>query len=97
MLDIKKQDLEIIETILNQHFPDYNIWAFGSRVSGKAKKYSDIDLLLIGSKKISFNDIEKAKEDFMESDISIRVDLLDWNSIDENFRKIIQKNYIVIK
>jgi hypothetical protein len=97
MLYIKKQDLEIIETILNQHFPDYNIWAFGSRVSGKAKKYSDIDLLLIGSKKISFNDIEKAKEDFMESDISIRVDLLDWNSIDENFRKIIQKNYIVIK
>ena len=36
-LDIKSEELAIVKTILQQLVPDYTVWAFGSRVKGKAK------------------------------------------------------------
>jgi uncharacterized protein len=97
MLDIKKEDLEIINRILDKYFADFEVWAFGSRVKGTAKITSDIDLVVVSKEKLEFGKIDIVKEEFMESNISIRVDLLDWNLLDENFKKIIKNNYFVIK
>jgi len=39
-------ELAIVKAILARHVPDAVVWVFGSRATGKAKKYSDLDLCI---------------------------------------------------
>lgn len=96
-LDIKSEELAIVKTILQQLVPDYTVWAFGSRVKRKAKKYSDLDLAIISEEPLDFLERDRLKEAFSESDLPWRVDLLDWATTSEDFREIIRKVYVVIQ
>jgi len=40
-LDLSAAHLAIVCDILKRHIPHYTVWAFGSRVTGNAKPYSD--------------------------------------------------------
>ena len=52
MIDLSPQHLQTVRAILGQHVPNCEVRAFGSRVSGAAKSYSDLDLAVVaGSKK----------------------------------------------
>ena len=88
MVIIEKKHLEILKNILKKY--SYNFYAYGSRVTGENRKYSDLDLCYreeIPTKIIS--DIREALE---ESDIPFRVDLVYWNDMPEGFQKLIEKN-----
>jgi hypothetical protein len=37
------------------------------------------------------------KEDFSESDLPFKVDIIDWTSISDDLKKIIQKTYQIIQ
>lgn len=89
--------MEIIYKILRSRVPDREVRVFGSRVSGTVKKYSDIDIVVIGKTKLSENVLYSLKEDFRESDLPFRVDVLDWNGISKKFQRIIEKKYEVIQ
>lgn len=65
--------------------------AFGSCVSGMAKLYSDLDLVIMGEHKIDTTTLMNLKEDFADSDIPFRVEILDWHDIKNEFRKIIEQ------
>jgi uncharacterized protein len=54
MIDITDKNLNIVKKILAKHVPNYEVWAFGSRVSGKAKKFSDLDLVIINNRRFLF-------------------------------------------
>ena len=97
MIDIAPQHLEIIKGILKKHIPDCQVRIFGSRINGAAKKYSDLDLVIIGKTKVPKKIIYLLREDFQESDLPFRVEIMDWQAISEDFRKIIQKQYEVIQ
>lgn len=62
---------------------------FGSRVSGKEKEYSDIDLVIIGNKKLDFDTLRLLREAFADSVLPMRVDVLDWHAMSETFRNVI--------
>jgi predicted nucleotidyltransferase len=48
-LDMRPEHWQIVQDILRQHAPRYEVWAFGSRVKGKAKQHSDLDLAIIST------------------------------------------------
>lgn len=96
MIDVFPEHLKIILDILKRFAPLYEVRAFGSRCNGKAKKYSDLDLAIVGSEKIDLKILADIKEAFEESNLPYRVDVLDWNVISDNFRKIIDEKYEVI-
>ena len=48
-LAIDPPQMRIVQNILRQHVPERLVWAFGSRATGQAKPYSDLDLAIIGS------------------------------------------------
>ena len=56
----------------------------GSRVKGNPKKFSDIDLCFI--EKIPGNVQSHIDEDFEESDLPYKVDVMDWHACDEAFK-----------
>ena len=96
-IDLISNDLKEVIRILNDCVPEYDVWAFGSRVEGRAKTYSDLDLAIITDGTMSLSKKADLKNAFDESDMTIKVDFIDWSSINEGFRKIIKKRYIPIQ
>ncbi len=97
MIDLNPKHLKTIQYILAEYIPDYEVRAFGSRVKWTAKDYSDLDLAVVGNKPLSFKQKGQLAEAFEESNLPIRVDVLDWQSISEGFRQVILERYEVIQ
>ncbi len=97
MIDITPIHLETVKRILAERVPDCEVRAFGSRVSGTAKDYSDLDLAVVGAQALDTDVMRLLNEAFQESDLPFRVDLLDWHAISESFRKVIQAQYEVLQ
>ena len=95
-LVIDETDLAIVKAILVRHLPDAVVWVFGSRATGKAKKYSDLDLCIKAREQLSLNVMSALAEDFSESDLPWKVDLVDWHSISEAFRTIIDRDKVLL-
>jgi predicted nucleotidyltransferase len=71
MLQIENRHQEIILSILAKY--PYTFYAYGSRVKGKAKQYSDLDLCYQGD--IPWNILDHIQEDLEESDLPFKVEL----------------------
>lgn len=96
MLDLAPESLKIIRANLEIFAPNSEVRAFGSRVNGGAKKHSDIDLVIIEKTRLSFDRLRLLKEALQNSELPIRVDLVDWNQISDSFKKIIEAGFITI-
>lgn len=96
MIDVSKNHLLTIKSILQKHAPGAEVRAFGSRVAGTAKRYSDLDLVIVGKNEVAASVLEKIKEDFQESDVPFRIDILDWHKISKEFRDIIGREYEIL-
>ena len=88
MVTIEKKHLEILKNILKKY--PYTFYAYGSRVTGKNRKYSDLDLCY--KETIPTKIILDIQEELEESDIPFRVDLVYWNDMPEGFQKLIEKD-----
>ncbi len=97
MIDLKPKHLETVRDLLASHVPECEVRAFGSRVNGMAKSYSDLDLVVIGTANLDRNRLELLREAFMDSELPFRVDVLDWNVIPESFKRIISRRDEVIQ
>lgn len=96
-MKLQDKELDLIQQILGDIVPQCEVWAFGSRVNGNPKPFSDLDLALIGSQAIPLGTRANLAEAFSESDLPWKVDLVDWHSISPEFQKIIQTNYEIIQ
>ena len=97
MIDISPGDLKIVRDILRKHVPDCEVWAFGSRAKWTAKTYSDLDLAVITDTPMSFEVSGALREDFSDSDLPWRVDVVDWATTSEAFRRIIEQDKVVVQ
>lgn len=90
-LDIRPQDLTIVTNILNKHLPaNTTVWVFGSRAKGTARPFSDLDLAIdIDHHPLPLKLLTTLLDEFEESDLPYKVDIVDLNTIDEEFKKII--------
>ena len=86
-----------VARILEHHVPELDVWAFGSRAKWTAKSHSDLDLALIGSEPLSLEKLAFLKEAFDESALPFRVDIVDWGSTSESFRKLIERDKVVVQ
>ena len=96
MIDLSPLHLEIIKKILQEYVPDCEVRVFGSRVKGAAKRYSDLDLAIVGEGKMPTRKMNELREAFENSALPIRVDVLDWHVISADFRAIIEKQFEVL-
>ena len=83
---MEKKDEIIVREILSKY--PYQFFAFGSRVKGTYKKFSDLDLVYKDD--IPLNVVSHIEEDFEESDLPFTVDLVDWRHCSEDFRRLIE-------
>jgi predicted nucleotidyltransferase len=97
MIKATPAQLSAIKDVLARHLPEAEVRAFGSRVSGKPKQYSDLDLAVLAPQKLDATRLEETREAFAESDLPFRVDILDWNAISEEFREVIEASYEILQ
>lgn len=96
-IDLNPHDLEIVLAILQKVVPDREVWAFGSRVKWTAKPFSDLDLAVIGEQPLPAGVVADLAETFDESELPIKVDVVDWATTSEAFRQIIEKEKVVVQ
>lgn len=89
MLDLSPEQLRLTREILRSSVPGLPVWAFGSRVTGNARKYSDLDLAVGGDKPLPLAVLAELEDGFSESDLGFRVDVVDWASASEEFKAAI--------
>lgn len=87
MIDLKSEHENIVKDILRQHIPDVEVYVFGSRATLTAKPHSDLDLVIIGKEEIPLISLHLLEEAFDESDLPFRVDVLDWQALEDDFRQ----------
>lgn len=97
LLDLRADQLQIVRDILKKNVPEREVWAFGSRAKWLAKPYSDLDLAVIGDEPLSLSVLASLTDDFAESDLPIRVDVVDWATTKEYFRQIIERDKVVVQ
>ena len=96
-IDISPENLQIVRDILQKHVPDQAAWAFGSRAKRSARKYSDLDLAVITQEPMGLAVSAALADDFSESDLPFKVDVVDWATTSESFRAIIERDRVVVR
>lgn len=96
MIDLTTEQLAEVRRILQQHVPGRTVRAFGSRVQGTAKPFSDLDLSIMGETPLDFRQLAALKDTFVESNLPFRVDVVDWAATSEAFRGIIAGAFEVV-
>ncbi len=92
-LDLEADHLKVILELIKSHIPNTTVWAYGSRITGRARRYSDLDLVAFSSSNQS-RQIANLKEAFEESCLPFRVELLVWDDIPNSFHREILSYYV---
>lgn len=95
-INLNKEEVGIIKNTIKKFFPDAKIWIFGSRSKGKNQKFSDVDLLLDIGRPLTFSEISELKFELSETTLSYFVDIVDQNSVSEEFMNSIKKDLILL-
>ena len=81
----------IVEIV--RRFSDAEIWLFGSRATGRARRYSDVDICL-KSFRLPEGATANIQEGFEESDIPYIVDLSEYSQMTPAFRVEVDRDGI---
>lgn len=91
-IDLAPHLLERVRAILHAHVSDCEVWAFGSRVDANSKPFSDLDLAVISATELPVRRLALLTYAFEESDLPIKVDVIDWQSASPAFRQRIAES-----
>ena len=98
-LDMQPQHLALLRKLLHQHLPQAEVWAYGSRVTGDGHEASDLDLVVRrpADLKQETPQLGEMREAFVESNLPIRVEVVDWARVPARFHREIEQAYVVVQ
>jgi type I restriction enzyme S subunit len=97
MIDLNPHHLATVQRILAEHLPGREVRAFGSRATWTAWEYSDLDLAVVSPEPLDWRERSRIREAFEESDLPIRVDVVDWDGLSDSFRQAIDGDCVVVQ
>ena len=92
MKNIEEKHFKIVKNILKKY--PYTFYAYGSRVKGNNRKFSDLDLCY--RENIPMKIIAEIRENLEASSLPYRVDLVFWNDLSSRFQKLIEGDLFLI-
>jgi predicted nucleotidyltransferase len=94
-IDLPEAELAIVRDILRRHLPvGTRAFVFGSRATGRARRYSDLDLALESETPLDPDVMGAVAEALSESDLPCKVDVVDLRFVDAGFRALIAADRI---
>lgn len=96
-IDIRPVDLATVRRILNAVLPPETVvWAFGSRANWATRDSSDLDLAVDAGRPLTRLEETSLSEQFEESDLPYRVDVVDWQRISPSFQQAIGQERVLL-
>ena len=96
-IDLPADHRWLVLDILRAHLPSSTkAWVFGSRATGRARRYSDLDLAIDAGRRLTLDETARLRETFSESDLPYRVDLVDWHDINDRWRQTIVAHRVAL-
>ena len=96
-IDLSAEHRAQVLDIIRRRLPDARVWVYGSRAKGRARRYSDLDLMLdADGQPIPLNIMGDLDEDFDESDLPIIVDLHDLALTEARFLDRVRKDFLLL-
>lgn len=98
-LNLPGRYLATVKALLRRHVPQAEVWAYGSRVTGTGHDASDLDLVLRNpaAPETETPGLSGLRDAFGESDLPIRVDIVDWARIPARFRREIERAHVAVQ
>jgi len=93
-IDLLPAHRAMVEEILRSHVPGCEVRVFGSRVTGRARPLSDLDLVIMTSRPIDVRAWTELRDAFSGSRLPFVVDLLDWSGLSEAFRRRVEETAV---
>jgi predicted nucleotidyltransferase len=95
-VQISEREGAIVAEILEKYLAGRTVWAFGSRATGKhVKRFSDLDLAVPG--RLTWEERAALNEAFDESLLSFKVDVVELDLVDTDFRQRIEKDFVLLQ
>ena len=87
----------LVLNILRANLPNSTkVWVFGSRATGRARRYSDLDLAIDAGRPLTLDEISGLAEAFSDSDLPYKVDLADWRNMDGRWPRTIMAERVAL-
>ncbi len=97
-IDLPAEHRSQVLDIIRRRLPEARVWVYGSRAKGRARRYSDLDLMLDDQgRPISAAVMGNLDEDFDESDLPIIVELHDLAQTDARFLARVRKDFLLLE
>jgi predicted nucleotidyltransferase len=95
---LREKDKQTLLQIFASVAVPFEVWAYGSRVNGRAHAGSDLDLVIRrpGAVPLPHDSYTAISEKIRDSNIPILVELRDWAMLPESFHKNIEQRYEVL-
>jgi len=94
-LAVEERHLELVKSIIKKIVPDAAVYVFGSRAKNCAKPYSDLDLAVdLNGQKLNLSMLAKLNSAFEETTIPYKIDVVDLNSISDEFKNNIKDDLV---
>lgn len=95
---LREKDKQALIAIFEAEETPIQVWAYGSRVNGKAHDGSDLDLVLRTNnlQPLPFKNYTNLCEKIENSNIPILVELRDWARLPVSFHRNIELGYEVL-
>lgn len=97
-LELSEKHRKMVETLLDEHVPGIEVWAYGSRVNGRSHAGSDLDLVLrtTKSRPMSEAKMRAVENAFKDSNLPFLVDVHDWSDLPDRFHSEIERNHVIL-
>ena len=97
ILHLLPRHLGMVQALLQHYLPDAEVWAYGSRVTGTGHEASDLDLVVRHPTNLDADlpGIARLKEAFLESDLPIRVEVMEWSRLPKSFHRNMAVHVVV--
>ena len=90
---LTQHQIELIRSLVRSH-SDARIVLFGSRATGSARKYSDVDICLVGDARIPLETLARINEGLEESNLPYVVEVSDFDRLSDHFRQAVERDGI---
>ena len=94
---LEARHLQLVQRLLADLVPELEVWAFGSRVTGSSKPYSDLDLALVSDLAVEPRKRAALGLAFDESDLPFKVDVVELAQLPPAMRAQVVRAHEVIQ
>jgi predicted nucleotidyltransferase len=95
-LQISEREWLLVAEIIAKLLAGRTVWAFGSRATGlRVKRFSDLDLAVEG--RLTFAESAALSEAFDEALINFKVDIVETDLIDTDFKRRIEPDFLLLQ